>query len=160
MSILVHAQFATQAAAAAAMDRIEGYGVPHGDISVQYGENIGRSPATSSSPTTVVSHASQREPKEDAKDGRLATRTPTRIPDPAHIGACTVTVRCSDTQVSEEILAMLRQNGGGDVRTARGDFVDDAAFVPTHGQARQIDVDRAIDASRGGAALSKATPKV
>jgi len=167
MAELVVACFDTQFDANAAAEKLLSRGLGREQIVVSVDESVGRSPSSSSAPTTVVSEASHTG-RVDTSTGRekhtksasrfASSRTPP-LPDPSLIGHTTLVVECRGEMSMDEACALLDDAGASSVRSHdEGDGTpraENPAMWPSVGQASREDVQRSVDAAKGGAALGR-----
>ena len=103
MNDIVIAEFDTQFAACAALDKLISRGLPRQGAHIRSTESIGGSAASSSAPTSVVSRVSHRS--ADTHE----VRAPASPPDPAVFGHATLTVRLSDQLSLEDMLQLMQR---------------------------------------------------
>ncbi|PXV55808.1 hypothetical protein SAMN04487785_108193 [Dyella jiangningensis] len=144
MNDIVIAEFDTQFAACAALDKLISRGLPRQGAHIRSTESIGGSAASSSAPTSVVSRVSHRS--ADTHE----VRAPASPPDPAVFGHATLTVRLSDQLSLEDMLQLMQRTGARQVQVLEDQDMDaeDAALSPDVDYGKPEDLDRAIKASR------------
>lgn len=169
MAELVVACFNTQFEANAAAEKLLSRGMRREQIVVSFDESVGHSPSSSSAPTTVMSQASHTGRIDtstgDEKPGHAkpksrfsSSRTPP-LPDPSLIGHTTLVVELHGEMSMDEACALLDGAGASSVRSpGRAERrKEDPAMWPEVGHASREDVQRSIDAAKGGAKLG--TPR-
>jgi hypothetical protein len=161
MTELVVACFDTQFDANAAAEKLLSRGLRREQIVLSVDESVGHSPASSSAPTTVVSQASHTG-RVDTSTGRdrsnrslSSDRTPLQLPDPSLIGHSTLVVELRGEMSMDEVCALLDGAGASSVRShEQGQRRrEDPAMWPSVGRGSQEDVQRSVDAAKGGSAL-------
>lgn len=160
MAELVVACFDTQFEANAAAEKLLSRGLRREQIVLCFDESVGNSPSSSSAPTTVVSTASHTgridtsTGRDKAKSWFSSSRTPP-LPDPSLIGHTTLVVELHGEMSMDDTCALLDGAGASSVHspghTERRN--EDPAMWPEIGSASQEDVQRSIDATKGGAKL-------
>lgn len=147
MSNLIVARFANQFAAASAFDKLMSCGLPRAKGVVQCDESVGRSAASASAPTTVVSRVSHRGDREGE---RQHVRAPEDLPPPAAIGVAVLSVEIDDDGALEQVMLVMRELDAVDVHILPGESLheDDASLWPANTEGDRTDVDRAIRASQ------------
>lgn len=166
MAELVVACFKTQFDANAAAEKLLSRGLRREQIVVSFDESVGHSPSSSSAPTTVMSQASHTgrvdtstgDEKKHKPSRFSSSRTPP-LPDPSLIGHTTLVVELHGEMSMDEACAVLDGAGASSVRSraqvrAR---TENPGMWPELGQASREDVQRSIDATKGGAKLG--TPR-
>jgi len=164
MAELVVACFETQFDANAAAEKLLSRGLRREQIVVSFDESVGPSPSSSSAPTTVISKASHTgrvdtSSGDEKKPSRSSSSRTPPLADPSLIGHTTVVVELHGEMSMDEACAVLDGAGARSVRSraqvhARTENPD---MWPQHGHASREDVQRSIDASKGGAKLG--TPR-
>lgn len=161
MAELVVACFDTQVEANAAAEKLLSRGLRREQIVLSFDESVGNVPSSSSAPTTVVSKASHTgridtsSGEEKKKSHFASSRTPL-LPDPALIGHTTLVIELHGEMSMDDACALLDDAGASSVRShehAERRREEDAAMWPEVGAASREDVQRSIDASKGGAEL-------
>jgi len=149
VSNLIVAKFDNQFAAASAFDKLMSRGLPRRKGVVQCDESVGRSAASASAPTTVVSRVSHRGEREGEQHH---LRAPDVLPPPVEIGFAVLTVEIDDDGSLEEVIAVMRELEAIDVHILAGESLkeDDASLWPEQGMGDRTDVERAIRASQHG----------
>lgn len=149
MSSLIVAKFHNQFAAASAFDKLMSRGLRRQRGTVQCDESVGRSAASASAPTTVVSQLSHRGERAGEKQ---AVRSPDALPSPVEIGFAVLTVEIDDDGALEEVMDVMRGLDALDVHILPGQTLhqDDAALWPELEVGSGVDVDRAVRASLRG----------
>lgn len=162
MTELVVACFDTQFDANAAAEKLLSRGLRREQIVLSFDESVGHSPSSSSAPTTVVSKASHTG-RVDTSSGRDAPkrtsssdRTPLQLPDPSLIGHSTLVVELRGELSMDEACALLDGAGANSIRSHEQTPPrrEDPAMWPSVGQASQEDVQRSVDAAKGGSSLN------
>ena len=160
MAELVVACFDTQFEANAAAEKLLSRGLRREQIVLSFDESVGNVPSSSSAPTTVVSKASHTgridtsSGREKKKSRFASSRTPP-LPDPALIGHTTLVIELHGEMSMDDACALLDDAGASSVRSHEHAErrVEDPAMWPEVGTASREDVQRSIDASKGGAEL-------
>jgi hypothetical protein len=149
MSSLVVAKFDNQFAATSAFDKLMSRGLRRREGVVQCDESIGRSAASSSAPTSVISHVSHRGKREGE---RRALRTPAEQPNPRAFGAAILVVEIHDDRALDEVMDVMRGMHALDVHVLPGKTLEenDAPTWPEPDMGMEDEVDRAIDAALRG----------
>jgi len=149
MSSLIVATFGNQFAAASAFDKLMSRGLHRSRGAVQCDESVGRSAASASAPTTVVSRLSHRGERQGEK---RTVRGPERLPPPDDLGLAILTVEIEDDNALEEVMDVMRGTEAIDVHVLPGQTLpeDDAMLWPEHGEGEWADVERAIEAALQG----------
>jgi hypothetical protein len=149
VSNLIVAKFDNQFAAASAFDKLMSRGLPRRKGVVQCDESVGRSAASASAPTTVVSRVSHRGEREGEQHH---LRAPDVLPPPMEIGFAVLTVEIDDDRSIEEVVAVMRELEAIDVHILAGESLkeDDASLWPEQAMGDRTDVERAIRASQQG----------
>lgn len=159
MSQLIIAEFHDQFAASSAVNKLLSRGVRRDQVASRFEESLGDTPRAAATPTTVVPATSRDAEGSTKKDGKLAqNRLPQYGLNPERFGHTVVSVAVGDEISAEDIQQWLKAEGAHDLRSASGDLpVADArthaALDTAESAAAKADVQRAINASRGGAAL-------
>lgn len=146
MSDLVVADFDTQFAASAALDRLIARGLHRRSAFVCSSESVGGSAASSSAPTTVVSRFSHHAtPDRD-------TRAPADMRPPAQVGQATLTIELSALVALEDIMKLMQSSGARCVHVLvnQRPCMENAALTPDVDYGSPTDVSRAVEASRSG----------
>lgn len=167
MAELVVACFDTQFEASAAAEKLLSRGLQREQIVLSFDESVGNSPASSSAPTTVISGASHTgrvdtSTGREKKESRFSSpRTPSLLPDPALIGHTTLVVELHGEMSMDDVCALLDDAGASSVRSHEHaeHRREDPAMWPGVGKAPSEDVQRSINASKGGAKLGRHLPK-
>ena len=151
---LILADFETQFDASAAAERLISYGLQREQVVLQVDESVGRSAASASAPTTEVSAVSHTG-KQD-HDDKATLRAPTHTRDPAQVGHATIAVELHGELTVQDAQNVLADAGACSIRLAHREIKvhERAAIWPTQGNASHKQVKQAVDAARGGAALS------
>lgn len=165
MAELVVACFDTQSEAHAAAEKLLSRGLRREQIVVTFDESVGNSPASSSAPTTVISEAShtgridtgtgqERKKNRPSSSPISSSRTPP-LPDPTLIGHTTVVVELHGEMSMDDACALLDGAGASSVRSHEHieQRSENPAMWPAVGNASREDVQRSIDAAKGGAEL-------
>lgn len=161
MTELVVACFDRQFDANAAAEKLLSRGLRREQIVLSFDESVGHSPSSSSAPTTVVSKASHTG-RVDTSSGRdrpertsSSDRTPLQLPDPSLIGHSTLVVELHGELSMDEACALLDGAGASSIRSHEQAQPrrEDQAMWPSVGQASQEDVQRSVDAAKGGSSL-------
>lgn len=161
MAELVVACFDTQFEAHAATEKLLSRGFRREQIVVSFDESVGNSPSSSSAPTTVVSAASHtgRIDTSTGRDrherARTSDRTPGVLPEPRLIGHATLVVELHGEMSMDDVCALLDNAGASSVRAEQQAMhrSEHPSMWPSAGDASQEDVQRSVDAAKGGAAL-------
>jgi hypothetical protein len=161
MAELVVACFDTQFEAHAAVEKLLSRGLQREQIVLSFDESVGGSPASSSAPTTVISQASHtgRVDTTTGNDKRkrpvAMPRTPEQLPDPSLIGHSTLVIELHGEMSMDEACALLDDAGASSVRSREQDQQpsEHPAMWPSAGHASRDDVERSVDAAKGGSAL-------
>jgi hypothetical protein len=160
MAELVVASFDTQFDANSAAEKLISRGVRRERIVMTFNESIGRSPASSTAPTTVISKVSHKGSVDNDAGTKkthhpFSDRSPARIPDPSLIGHTTVVVELRGEMTMDEVCALLEVAGANAVNHTheKAHIPEDPAMWPSLGSASREDIERSIRASRRGAAL-------
>ncbi|GLQ89321.1 hypothetical protein [Dyella flagellata] len=162
MAELVVACFDTQFEASAAAEKLLSRGLPREQIVLSCDESVGNSPSSSSAPTTVISEVSHTgridttTGRERPKRATFSDRTPMQLPDPSLIGHSTLVIELHGEMSMDDACALLESAGASSVRSPeqkkhRG---ENPQMWPAVGRASQEDVQRSVDAAKGGAKLS------
>lgn len=164
MAELVVACFATQFHANAAAEKLISLGLRREQIVLIFDESVDHVPSSSSAPTNVVSHTSHtgRIDTQTGKEkhaGRFSTlRAPQHVPDPALIGRTTLVVKLQGEMSMDEVCQLLDDAGASSVNNAppeeQGRRTENPAMWPSIDQAAPDDVQRSIDAAKGGIRLN------
>ena len=166
MAELVVACFDTQFEANAAAEKLLSRGLRREQIVLSFDESVGNSPSSSSAPTTVISTASHTgridtsTGREKAKSRFSFSRTPP-LPDPSLIGHTTLVVELHGEMSMDDACAVLDGAGASSVRSHEHAErrSENPAMWPAVGKASREDVQRSIDASKGGAKLGTRRPR-
>ena len=157
MSQLIEATFIDQFTASAAMEKLLSQGVAREQVVLRANSSVGNSGASSSATTNVVSevsHRGQRTDKADHRNETTAIRSPLQSVEPAELGYTQLTVWPASEQHGEQLVVLLKQAGASSVTQREGEAPhDDPRVHPANGEASADDVERAVNASRGGATL-------
>ena len=160
MTELVVACFDTQFEASAAAEKLLSRGLRREQIVLSFDESVGNSPSSSSAPTTVISTASHTG-RIDTSTGRdkarslfSSSRTPP-LPDPSLIGRTTLVVELRGEMSMDDVCVLLDGAGASSVRSHEHAERrrENPAMWPEIGSASSDDVQRSIDAAKGGAGL-------
>jgi hypothetical protein len=164
MAELVVACFDTQFDANAAAEKLISRGLQREQIVLSFDESVGKSPSSSSAPTSVVSTASHtgrmdtstgREKKKSASSLISSSRTPT-LPDPKLIGHTTLVVELRGEMSMDDACALLDNAGANSIRAhehVKRRIEEHPDMWPSVGHASREDVQRSVDAAKGGASL-------
>jgi len=149
MSHLIVAKFNNQFAAASAFDKLMSCGLSRGKGVVQCDESVGRSAASASAPTTVISDLSHRGEREGEKKH---LRAPDVLPPPMEIGFAVLSVEIDDDASLDQVTAVMRELSAVDVQVLPGQSLtqDAAALWPEQPTGDRTEVERAILASQHG----------
>lgn len=159
MSQLIIAQFNDQFTASAAVEKLLSRGVRREQVATRLEESMRDTPLAEATPTTAIPPASREGDGATKKDGKLAqTRLPQYGVEPERFGRTVVTVAVGSDSAAEDIQQWLKAEGAVDLRSIEGELQVDGAHHSTGSEtqstaAAEADVQRAIDASRGGSAL-------
>ncbi|GLQ95474.1 hypothetical protein [Dyella acidisoli] len=167
---LVVACFDTQFEANAAAERLLSRGLQREQIVLSFDESVDHSASSSSAPTTVVSKASHTG-RMDTSTGRkkrkslpsllfASSRTPP-LPDPSLIGHTTLIVELHGEMSMDDACTLLDIAGASSVRSqqhAKKPIEENPEMWPSVGHASREDVQRSIEAAKGGATLRTRTP--
>lgn len=161
MAELVVACFDTQFQASAAAEKLISLGFQREQIVLTFDESVGNIPSSSSAPTTVISDVSHTghvdtatgEPRR--RDIFPTLRAPQQAPDPTLIGHTTLVVRLQGEMSMDDVCAWLDDAGASSVNTRDQEEPrsEKPTMWPAIGKASREDIQRSIDAARGGAAL-------
>lgn len=167
MTELVVACFDTQFDANAAAEKLLSRGIRREQIVLSCDESVGNSPSSSSAPTTVVSQASHTG-RIDTSTGRdkpkhtfSSDRTPLQLPDPSLIGHSTLVIELHGEMTMDDVCDLLDVAGASSVRSHEQGLRrrEDPAMWPSLGRASQEDVQRSVDAAKGGSTLRVRRPR-
>jgi hypothetical protein len=144
MSDLIVAEFDTQFAAAAALDKLISHGLRRDSAVVRSSESVGGSSASSSAPTTVVSRVSHHAVP------RNEIRAPADMRAPSRVGQATLTVELARAISLEDAMQVMKATGARDVHVVVNQKLDaeDPQLQPEVEYGSPLDVDRANAASR------------
>ncbi|HUA80108.1 MAG TPA: hypothetical protein VL997_07040 [Dyella sp.] len=166
MTELVVACFDTQYEASSAAEKLLSRGFQREQIVLTFDESIQSVPSSSSAPTTVISEVSHTG-SIDTSTGHEKTKNTHRpsgrqeIPDPALIGHTTLVVALHGEMSMDEVCALLGDAGASAVnaKEPKEPRIENASMWPSQGQASREDVQRSIDAAKGGAGLRPRRPR-
>lgn len=161
MAELVVACFDTQFQASAAAEKLLSRGLQREQIVLSCDESVGRSPSSSSAPTTVISQVSHTgridttTGQEKYKRSAISDRTPLQLPDPRLIGHSTLVIELHGEMSMDDACALLESAGARSVRSPehRTQHLEDPRMWPTLGRASQEEVQRSVEAAKNGAKL-------
>lgn len=161
MTELVVACFDTQFDANAAAEKLLSRGLRREQIVLSFDESVGHAPSSSSAPTTVVSEASHtgrvdtRTGHDKPKRNSSSDRTPMQLPDPSLIGHSTLVVELRGEMSMDEVCTLLDGAGASSVRSHEQGQQrhEDPAMWPSVGHGSPEDVQRSVDAAKGGGSL-------
>jgi len=146
------ADFTTQFAAMAAVNKLLSCGLGREHVVVQVNGSVGMSAASATTSTNVISKVSdpgQRETEEPPHP-----HYPSHLPYPAQFGQAQVTVELNDGLSADDIRFILELAGAQSIRRVDEKFVrEDPKVWPAGRQGSGTDVKRAIEASRGGESM-------
>ena len=152
MSNLIVAKFDSQFAAASVINKLLARGVRHAHVLACVDESVGNSAASSSAPTSVVSHISHQGHREGQKASEL--RSPSHLPGPAQMGHAVVTVELDDEMPVDDVRHLMELVGATSIEMQdAGVLIENPLLWPDYGTGYAIDVERAICATRGSDAL-------
>jgi hypothetical protein len=150
------AEFTTQFAASAAVDKLLSRGVAREQLALRFDESVGRSAASASAPTTVISNLAHLGAREDSRHGSLGERiahrlfrqrTPLDPPAPEALGYTHLVVRLDDPAAASALTELLHQAGAASVqREDVGLAVENPAVWPEPSAGAPADVQQARDA--------------
>jgi hypothetical protein len=158
MTDLIVARFDTQFAACSAVDKLLSRRIRREQIVLSFDESVGNSAASSSAPTTVVSRVSHRGPKLGPKavgpERRSSSfRSPQILPNPARFGHTMISLELRGELSAAQASSLLEKAGGHSItHESQAQLAENPSMWPENASAPGLDVDRAIDAARGGAA--------
>ena len=154
------ATFATQGSAATAIDRLLAHGLPRAQVRVRTDESVGNSPASSDTPTSVLSNIGDAGKREDPAHGSLSTRigrhalhsrSPLEETPPDELGRATVLVAIEGDLSSNDIRGILMAASAISIRTGDEMLPDENPGIsPVHDMGDPADVRKAIKAARAG----------
>lgn len=170
MAELVVACFDTQFDANAAAEKLLSRGLRREQIVLSFDESVGKSPSSSSAPTTVISQASHtghidastgQEKRNGVRSSFSSSRTPP-LPDPSLIGHTTLVVELRGELSMDDVCALLDNAGASSIRPkGKGErsIQETPQMWPSVGHASREDVQRSIDAAKGGARSTRSPGK-
>ena len=159
MSTQLIADFTTQFAAMAAVNKLLSCGLGREHVAVRVNGSVGRAAAGASTTTTVISDVDGQSPREDGKSAPTPGY-PVPVPRPAQFGQAQVTVALDEGLSADDVRFILELAGAQAVHQVDETFVsEDARVWPCDDRASEQDVERAIAASRAGESLSPSGPK-
>ncbi|GAB2560971.1 hypothetical protein ISP15_15830 [Dyella jejuensis] len=160
MAELVVACFDNQFEANAAAEKLLSAGLQREQIVLTFDESVDDTPSSSSAPTSVISEASHTGRVDRAtgaeKDKRRLTepRSPRQVPDPSLIGHTTVVVELRGEMSMDDACELLDQAGASSVNLREQQYrPENPAMWPAVGRASREDVQRSMQAAKGGASL-------
>lgn len=164
MSASLIAEFATQFQATSAADKLFSLGLPRDSLLVHIDERGMQPPSSSNAPTTVVRESQDSEP--DASDQpqqphetRSSRASAEALRAPMSMGHARITIRLPAPLSEEQLTSTLAASGAtGVVRSDHQGDKPNPAMWPQVDVAGTTDVERAIEASKGGAALDRLHP--
>jgi hypothetical protein len=109
MSPQLIAEFTTQFAAMAAVNKLLSCGLEREHIAVQAYGCVGKSAAGASTSTSVISNMNDQGGREDVKPSNL--RYPSHLPQPAQFGQAQVTVELNYGLSEEDVRFILELSG-------------------------------------------------
>ncbi len=152
MSHLIVAKFDNQFAAASASCKLLSRGMQRSHVVSYLNESVGNSAASSSAPTSIISRVGQ--PGHQAERRVSELRSPSHLPAPATMGHAVLTVDAGDEITADEVRHILELVGATSIETLDMEApIENPSMWPEHATGLPIDVERAICASRGSAAL-------
>jgi hypothetical protein len=158
MSPQLIAEFTTQFAAMAAVNKLLSCGLEREHVAVQAYGCVGKSAAGASTSTSVISNMNDQGGREDDKPSNL--RYPSPPPQPAQFGQAQVTVELNYGLSEEDVRFILELSGAQSLRSVDEKFVrEDPKVWPVGPRGNCTDVKRAIDASLGGELARAPWPK-
>ena len=152
MSHQLVADFTTQFAAMAAINKLLSCGLGREHVAVMAYGSVGKSVASASTSTSVIPNANDQDHQRDDQPSEL--RYPSPLPQPAQFGHAQVTVELSDGMSADDVRFILKLTGAQSIRSVDQEFLrEDPEIWPTGRQGDCTDVKRAIEASRAGESL-------
>ena len=137
MSELLIARFIDQFHASAAVDKLVGRGIARDQVALQFNESVGRSAASASAPTTVVSRLAHRQRDDHA------SRSPQQ-PHPCERGRASLRVALPAHMQPRQLEQWLREAGARSLEWSTQPLPQEAdGFWPAQGEGSALDVQRA-----------------
>lgn len=159
MSPQLVADFTTQFAAMAAVNKLLSCGLGREYVVVQVNGSVGRAAAGASTTTSVISDVDGQSPREVGRPSETAGY-PSPIPRPALFGQAQVTVALDDGLSADDVRLILELAGAHAIRRVDEKFVrEDPRVWPCDAHGNSHDVERAIVASRAGESMRSPWPK-
>ena len=159
MSPQLVADFTTQFAAMAAVNKLLSCGLGRENVVVRVYGSVGTAAASASSSTNVISnvsnqgHQGHNEPSE-------SRHPPSHLSQPTRFGEAQVSVESNEGISEDDIRFILELTGAQSIRSVDENFVrEDPKFWPDGPRGNSTDVKRAIEASRGGESMPLLWPK-
>jgi hypothetical protein len=159
------AHFPDQASAMSALARLESRGLAPGQALPATDASVGRTRTSAdvpSNPPSSVSHQGNREPRNTSATAEPSRGMSGRGSTPEHpeeLGRAQLLVNLDGQASADELSRMLSDVGAVDITRSDADFPTETAGVwPDAPRGNAVDVQRAIAASREGAAAG-APPK-
>jgi len=152
MSNLIIAKFDSQFAAASVINKLLARGVRHAHVLACVDESVGNSAASSSAPTSVVSHISHQGHRAGQKTSEL--RSPSHPPGQAQMGHTVVTVALDEEMPVDDVRHLMELVGAASIELLDASApAENPLLWPEYGTGSAVDVERAICATRGYGAL-------
>jgi hypothetical protein len=155
MSSQLVADFTTQFAAMAAVNKLLSCGLGREHVAVLAFGSVGKLAARASTSTSVIPNANNQDRQGDDRPSDLCY--PSHLPQPAQFGHAQVTVELNDGLSADDIRFILELTGAQSIRSIDQEFLrEDPEIWPTGRQGNGDDVTRAIEASRAGESMPSA----
>jgi hypothetical protein len=152
MSPQLVTEFTTQFAAMAAVDKLLSYGLGREHVVVQVNGSVGKSAAGATTSTTVISHVGAHDHRENGEPS--VSSYPDDLPHPAQFGQAQVTVELEGGLSPDDVRFILELAGAQSIRRVDEKFVrEDPRVWPVGRHGNSTDVERAVEASRGGESM-------
>lgn len=159
MSPQLVADFTTQFAAMACVNKLLSCGLGREHVVVQVNGSVGKSAASASTSTSVISDVGDQSHRESDASSESASY-PSHLPHPAQFGQAQVTVELDDGLSADDVRFILELAGAQSIRRVDKNFVrEDPRVWPSAPKGSGSDVRRAIAASRAGESMRSPWPK-
>jgi hypothetical protein len=159
MSPQLVADFTTQFAAMAAVNKLLSCGLGREHVVIKVNGSVGRAAAGASTTTSDISDGADQSLRKEGAPSEPASY-PSALPRPAQFGQDQVTVALDDGLSAEDVRFILKLAGAQSIRRVDEEFVrEDPRIWPSAARGNSLDVERAIMASRAGESMRSRWPK-